>query len=233
MDVETPKGRISARAIIVTVSTNVLASGRIKFSPDLPRRHLDAASKLKLGVYERVALDMPSNPLGLAADDFVIEQSSGNKTAALLANVGGTPLCFVDVGGSFGQGLATQGQKAMADFAVEWLTRLYGGDIRKAVRSTQSTQWLKDPLVLGGWSSAAPGAQLARRVLMEPLRDRVYFAGEAVHETAWGTVNGAWESGERAAETALRKMGALKKDDPKVDQKREPERRSRRRRNRS
>jgi hypothetical protein len=44
---------------------------------------------------------------------------------------------------------------------------------------------------------------------MEPLRDRLWFAGEAVHETAWGTVNGAWESGERAAEAALRKIGPL------------------------
>ena len=60
--------------------------------------------------------------------------------------------------------------------------------------------------MLGAWSSAAPGAQPARRVLMEPLRDRLWFAGEAVHETAWGTVNGAWESGERAADAALRKI---------------------------
>ena len=63
---------------------------------------------------------------------------------------------------------------------------------------------------------------------MEPLRERVYFAGEAVHETAWGTVNGAWESGERAAEAALRKTG--QKEEPKRQQKREPKRGSKRRR---
>jgi hypothetical protein len=63
---------------------------------------------------------------------------------------------------------------------------------------------------------------------MEPLRDRVYFAGEAVHETAWGTVNGAWESGERAAEAALRKMGALK--DPEKPAPKREERSPRKRR---
>ena len=42
---------------------------------------------------------------------------------------------------------------------------------------------------------------------MEPLRDRIFFAGEAVHETLWGTVGGAWESGERAADAALRLFG--------------------------
>ncbi len=228
MEVETPRGRISARAVIVTVSTNVLASGKIRFSPELPNRHLDAANKLKLGTYERIALDMPGNPLGLAPDDLVFDQSNGPSTAALLANVGRTPLCFVDIGGRFGQALAADGQKAMTDFALDWLTKLYGGDIRKAVRSAQATQWIKDPLVLGAWSSAVPGAQQARRVLMEPLRDRVWFAGEAVHETAWGTVNGAWESGERAAEAALRKMGVLKEPE-KPAPKRQQERGSRRR----
>ena len=48
---------------------------------------------------------------------------------------------------------------------------------------------------------------------MEPVRDRLFFAGEAVHETLWGTVGGAWESGERAADAALRKLGVLKEPD--------------------
>jgi hypothetical protein len=43
--------------------------------------------------------------------------------------------------------------------------------------------------------------------MMEPLRERIFFAGEAVHETAWGTIGGAWESGERAADAALRLFG--------------------------
>jgi monoamine oxidase len=230
LEVQTPKGRIGARAVIVTVSTNVLASGKIRFSPELPARHLDAAAKLKLGTYERIALDMPGNPLGLAPDELVLEQSHDVDTAALLANVGRTPLCFVDIGGRFGQTVAADGEQAMTDFALGWLSKLYGADFRKTVRSTQATQWIKDPLVLGGWSSAAPGAQLARRVLMEPLRDRVYFAGEAVHETAWGTVNGAWESGERTAEAALRKMGALKEPEKPAPKKREPKRSQRRQR---
>ena len=47
-----------------------------------------------------------------------------------------------------------------------------------------------------------------RKALSEPI-GCMYFAGEATHETLWGTVDGAWESGERAAEAALRRIGAL------------------------
>ncbi|MDE2065531.1 MAG: FAD-dependent oxidoreductase, partial [Bradyrhizobium sp.] len=42
----------------------------------------------------------------------------------------------------------------------------------------------------------------------------LFLAGEATHETLWGTVDGAWESGERAAEAALRKIGALGEPSP-------------------
>src|SRR5204863_114119 len=64
--VETPSGKIAARAAIVTVSSNVLAAGNIKFTPDIPKRTLDAAAKLSLGSYDRIALQMPGNPLGLS-----------------------------------------------------------------------------------------------------------------------------------------------------------------------
>ncbi|MDP1883389.1 MAG: FAD-dependent oxidoreductase, partial [Bradyrhizobium sp.] len=47
--VETPSGRIVARAAIVTVSSNVLVSGGIRFTPDIPKRQLDAATRLSLG----------------------------------------------------------------------------------------------------------------------------------------------------------------------------------------
>jgi uncharacterized protein with NAD-binding domain and iron-sulfur cluster len=62
-------------------------------------------------------------------------------------------------------------------------------------------------------SVASPGAQPSRKILSEPVSN-VFFAGEATHETLWGTVDGAWESGERAAEAALRRIGALREEPP-------------------
>jgi hypothetical protein len=42
------------------------------------------------------------------------------------------------------------------------------------------------------------------------VTDNVWYAGEAAHETLWGTVGGAWESGERAADAVLRQIGVLR-----------------------
>jgi monoamine oxidase len=206
--VETATGRITTRAIITTVSTNVLTSGRIKFAPDLPKRHLDAAARLPLGSYDHIALELPFNPLGLQRDDFVVEKSNNEQTALLLANIGNTSLCTVDVGGNFGRELSAKGETAMVAFATEWLGKLYGSDVKGTVKRSSVTQLNASPFVLGATSAAAPGAQGSRKILMEPLGG-LFFAGEAAHETQWGTVTGAWESGERAAEAALRRIGAL------------------------
>jgi monoamine oxidase len=213
VSVETPAGRIAARAAVITVSSNVLAAGNIKFTPDIPKRQLDAAAKLTLGSYDRIALQLPGNPLGLARDDIIIEQSNSARTALLFANIGGSSLCSIDVAGSFGRDLSAQGERAMVAFAIEWLTKLFGSEAAAAVKKSSVTRWNAAPFVLGAMSAAAPGGQPSRKTLAEPFGS-IFLAGEATHETLWGTVDGAWESGERAAEGALRRIGALKEIEP-------------------
>ena len=127
----------------------------------------------------------------------------------MFANIGGSSLCSIDVGGSFGRDLSAQGEKAMVAFAVEWLTKLFGSEVAAAVKKSSATRWNAAPFALGAMSAASPGGQASRKVLTEPI-GCMYLAGEATHETLWGTVDGAWESGERAAEAALRRIGALK-----------------------
>ncbi len=100
----------------------------------------------------------------------------------------------------------------MVSFALDWLTGLYGAEIRKAVGRTSATRWNHEPWTLGAFSAAAPGGQGAHATLAEPVRDRIFFAGEATHEALWGTVGGAWASGERAAGAALRRLGFI--DEP-------------------
>jgi monoamine oxidase len=207
VEIETARGRINARAAIVTVSTGVLAADKIKFAPELPKRHTEAIAKLSLGSYDHVAFELKGNPLQLQNDDLVFEKANGARTAALLANVSGTPLAMVEIAGKLGRELSQAGEAAMIDFATGWLADLYGADVKKAIGKTHATRWSREPWALGAFSAAAVGGQGGRKVLMEPVRERLFFAGEAVHETLWGTVGGAWESGERAADAALRLWG--------------------------
>ncbi len=197
--------------------------------PELPHRQLDTFGRLSLGSYDHIALELVGNPLELESDDLVFEKSVDTHTAALLANVSGTPLCLIEVAGSFGRDLSAHGEAAMLDFAGEWLARLYGSDVKKAIGRSTATRWNSQPLALGAFSAAVPGGQTARRIMIEPVDNVLWFAGEAAHETLWGTVGGAWESGERAADAVLRKLSGLKEPAPaateaKPTRKRKPKR---------
>jgi len=227
--VQTPKGTITARTGIITVSTAVLASGRIQFMPELPQRMTEAFHSLPLGSYDHIALELARNPLGLDSDDLVFEKSADTHTAAILGNVSGTPLCLIEVAGGFGRSLAAQGADAMVDFAGNWLGKLYGADVRKAIQRAAVTRWNADALALGAMSAALPGGHAARAVLTESVRDAVWFAGEAMHETLWGTVGGAWESGERAADAVLRRLVGERQPEAE-ERRRSRKRRAKRRR---
>jgi hypothetical protein len=169
---------------------------------------------MSLGSYDHIALELRGNPLGLESDDLVLQKSADTHTAALLANVSGTELCLIDVAGAFGRDLSAQGEAAMIDFAVNWLAGLYGSEVKSAIGRKLATRWNAEPYALGAWSAAVPGSQFARRQLLEPIADNVWYAGEAAHETLWGTVGGAWESGERAADAVLHQIGPARAEAP-------------------
>jgi monoamine oxidase len=208
VEVETRGTVLTARAAIVTASTGVLASGKIKFQPGLPARQAEAIGKLGLGSYEHVAIEFEGNPLGLRSDDIVFEKAADRRTAALVANVSGSRVCLVEVAGKLAADLAEDGEAAMTAFAIDWLAGLFGSDLKRAaVKRTHATRWTKEPWVLGAFSAASPGGQWARTVLSESLNEHLWFAGEAVHETLGGTVAGAWEAGERAADAAIKRLG--------------------------
>ena len=208
VEVTTPQGKLEARAVIVTVSTNVLSCRK----DQVRARSAQARSRcqppsLKLGSQDRVALELIGNPLGLRADELVFEKNEGQRTAAIFGNVSGSTLCMIDVGGKFGRELSDKGEAEMIDFAIGWLSGLYGADMKAMVKRSHATRWNREPWVLGASSAAAPGAQPARKMLMEPLSNRLFLAGEAVARDLWGTVGGAWESGERAADAVVRMLG--------------------------
>jgi monoamine oxidase len=68
--------------------------------------------------------------------------------------------------------------------------------------------WQADPLARGAYSYVPVGALDAQRALAEPVSSTLYFAGEATHAGgASATVHGALETGERAADQLLARLG--------------------------
>ena len=91
IEVRTARGSLTAKAVIVTASTGVLLDNRIKFDPELPRRHQDALERLSLGSYDHIALELPGNPLRYS-DEVVFEKSNSTRTGPSWPILGDNPV---------------------------------------------------------------------------------------------------------------------------------------------
>lgn len=203
VQVRTSKGTLQGRFVILAVPPSVIASGALRVTPLLPTRYRTAIERIPLGVLDHLAFELPRNPLGLRPDETVYFRADGKSAFALVARIGGTDVHTLEVGGSLARDLADAPPEAARAFIGEALAREFGPDAAARVGRWQATRWTREPYALGAFSCAQPGAGNLRRAFTEVVAGRLLFAGEHAHETAWGTLAGAWLSGERAAQQVL------------------------------
>ncbi len=71
--------------------------------------------------------------------------------------------------------------------------------------SWEVVDWGKDPFARGGYAVVPVGQLTACAQLAQPIAHTLFGAGEATNPSGFaGTVEGAFESGRRAAESLLR-----------------------------
>ncbi|QYX55543.1 FAD-dependent oxidoreductase [Roseovarius sp. SCSIO 43702] len=207
VEVETPNGTIRARAVIVTVSTGVLARGGIAFDPPLPPEKEEAFDGISMGDYNHIALRFSEDVFGLGEDGYLLHRvPDGREGFGALTNASGTGLAYCDVGGSFARELEKAGQAAALDFVRTRLRDMIGADADRHLVGAAVTAWSSDPHYRGAYASARPGAILLREVLRAPVADRVFFAGEACHPSLWATVGGADLSGRETARAVIAQL---------------------------
>jgi monoamine oxidase len=203
---DTAKGRITARAVIVAVPTPALANGALRFSPVLPGK-ADAAAGLPLGLADKVFLAV-DDPEALPVEGHLFGHSDRTETGSYHLRPFGRPYIAAFLGGRCARGLDGQGAGAATAFVLDELEALMGAAFRRGLHPIGETRWAADPYALGSYSHALPGHQADRAVLAAAVEDRIFFAGEATHETFYSTAHGAWESGVRAADEAIAALGA-------------------------
>ncbi len=205
----TAKGEVSARAVIVTVPTAVIAQGRLTFTPDLPADLGEAFSGLTLGVAEKVAIGFDKDVFGFAERTGVSVLAPPGTDMPVNFQIlpgtegGAAALAIGHMAGDAAAGLVAEGDDAMADAVRRALIRAFGGDIVRHITDVRTTTWARDPFIGGGYSCALPGKAHLRPRLLEPLGERIFFAGEAVSLHDFSTCHGAHLSGLAAARRSL------------------------------
>ncbi len=195
---DTDRGPIATRSAVITVSTNVLASGAIAFDAAADD-HLHAASKLPLGLADKLFFELHGNH-GLEPETHLLGNPHSSDTGSYYIRPLGRPVIEAFFGGTGAVTIERSGLLDAFAFAMDELSSLLGNNICSHLRPLAASSWCRTDWIRGSYSHALPGHAGARKTLAKPVRGRLFFAGEATHNSDFSTAHGAWETGIRAAE---------------------------------
>jgi monoamine oxidase len=218
VEVISDKGKIySGRKALITVPLGVLQSkpedeAHIRFSPGLPEK-LEAAKSIGYGTATKVFLEfkdafwessenkirkMPE--LGLLISDTPF-------TACWTQLPNKTSLLTVWLAGPQAEKNRNTSDENIISMALDALSYIFNADksfLTKNLCAGKVVNWQTDPFSLGAYSYATVESNEAKKILVQPVEDTLFFAGEALSEgTAMGTVEEALANGIKMAKELL------------------------------
>lgn len=205
---------IDARTAIVTLPVGVLrhtGDDEIVFQLGLPAAKRDALEKLEMGQVVRLVLSFRTAFWERICDgryrDVGYFWNQGSLFPVYWTQL---PLRSELIVAWAGGPKATALRKLSHDELIETALDGFGAlfDERTLARSEfeggVTHDWNGDPFARGAYSYVAVGGGDARASLAAPVNGSLFFAGEATSgDGQGGTVNGALETGERAAREVL------------------------------
>lgn len=200
---KTSNGVLRVAKVILTVSTGVLATRQIRFTPELPDWKLAAIQGLPMGNCTRVGLLFAEPFLDELASEFTI-RSGDDQPLHFRNRPCGYPCVEVSTGGRIAEWMERSGELATIDFIIERLRQALGGKTKMTLRRKVVSAWTGDAWTKGSYSYAIPGAQLQRMKLAEAIDEKLFFAGEATSVDYYSTVHGAYFSGQDIASQLIR-----------------------------
>lgn len=197
--VTTEAGEIEAKAVIVTTSTNVLASGAIRFDAQAVQPVLDRVADVPCGAYEKVAVALRRLPIEMDAQFCWLDPANGTRGVNVQVVAGAAPMLIAHFGANDAVELAAEGDAAMVALVTERLVEAFGSALRGDILGTAVTGWQKNPFVRGAYSHTRPGYSARRHEMITAQTGDIVFAGEAFSPNWYATAHGAYRSGQDAA----------------------------------
>lgn len=189
---------IEARCAIVTVPAGVLRD-QLVFEPDLPAQKRDALDAIAMGPVLKVVLHFRS--VFWNAGFYQAPPDCGFP-AVWSRLPQRAPILVAWAGGD----AALRVREDFADpivAALDTCERVFPNvGVRTQLQGAYVHDWQADPFAGGAYSYLRVGGGDARARLAAPVKNTLYFAGEAASTHYAGTVTGALETGEWAAHAA-------------------------------
>ncbi len=208
-----------ARRALVTFPVSVLqlapgAPGAIRFAPPLAEK-AEALRGLAVGPVVKVILRFrrafwEETAGGRFEDAGFLHSRQSAFPTVWTALPSRSPFLTAWTGGPRAQRLEGASSSTLLERALESVESLFGADapVREELAASYVHDWQQDPYARGAYSYVTVGGGDAPEALAQPLRDLLYFAGEAASAADLGTVEAALQSGQRAAREILESFRA-------------------------
>lgn len=198
-------GKTRAKACVLTIPIGVWKASAITFEPSLPDKQ-KAIDQIEAGHVVKIAFRFRER--WWDEINFLHTTDRFMPTWWTTAPVRSSILTGW-AGGHAADAMLAEGQEAMIDRALASMSSAFGvsrSKLDSLLAGTFTYDWQKDPFSRGAYSYAAVGGENAHAALAKPIRQTLFFAGEATSGDQTGTVAGAIESGFRAARETLRAL---------------------------
>jgi monoamine oxidase len=195
--------------LIITVPVSILKSGAINFSPPLPGSKVSAINKIGMDHSIRMILEFKRNFWG---DDVSFIYGGTTCPSYFTSGVGRSDFnktLSLTINGPSAEQLSGLSDEQKVLTVLSELDSIFDGKATENIkRHTETNEmlyvvkdWSLEPYIKGGYSYPKIGGDQQDRVeLATSVDSKLFFAGEATDVVGdVGTVNGALNSGERAA----------------------------------
>jgi monoamine oxidase len=215
-DAQGHQQQLEADAAVVTLPASIAAE--IAFTPPLPEEQWRAIRALRYGCATKTVVQSPRDPFRGKARAFATDTALGafwdgtegqipktkspdpNQKSQITTRKSQHLVLTFLAGGSSSRTLQARAQHGahavLSDLC--WL-----GMAGAPVDAMRTATWEDDPFARGGYAYLDPGFDPAWRAHLRRRSGRFVFAGEHTSEHWQGYMNGAVESGLRAAEEVL------------------------------
>jgi monoamine oxidase len=187
---------IEGDAVVVTFPASTLRD--VEITPALPDDQQRAIARLKYGCATKVVVQTPAVGLhARRAQAFATDGALGAFWDATAGQPSTSPSIVTFLGG--GAASAKLAARAGSGRGALLSDLCWLGLAGAPVIGQHAATWENDPLARGGYAYADPGFDPAWKPLLSRRAGRVVFAGEHTSEDFQGYMEGAVESGQRAA----------------------------------
>ena len=200
---------VKAKLVICTVPLGVLQKDVIKFQPDLPSAKKSSIMAMKMANLAKVFLKFPYNFWGKRNLLLIVRNST--NFASISVNLDhskhfpGSNMIATFFHGDDAIKVESQDIHETKSEIMKIFRRAYSDNIPDPI-DIHVTNWTHNPLSYGSYSATQLGFTSEMWDLLRENFGRIYFAGEHTSENFSGFVHGAYDEGQRIANTVIKRI---------------------------